>query len=205
MVVVVDYGLGNLFSVAKAFEMLTAPVKISGEAEDIRAADRIVLPGIGAFGDGMKYLRASGLDRVLEEEVMGKKKPFLGICLGLQLLAEAGEEHGEHRGFGWIKGRVRKLRVEEFGLKVPHIGWNDLSVIRPHPLFAGVKPDADFYFVHSFQLDCGDPEDLAATATYGEQVTAAIHRGNIVATQFHPEKSQESGLKLLENFLSWNP
>ncbi len=205
MIVIVDYGLGNLFSVQKALEMVGADVKISGRAEDIRTAERIILPGVGAFADGMNYLRAKGLDTVLTEEVMGKKKPFLGICLGLQFLAEVGEEYGEHKGLGWIKGRVRKLNVEHLGLKIPHIGWNDLEYIRPSPLFAGVNPGADFYFVLSYHLAVGDPADLVATATYGEKITAAIQRGNIFATQFHPEKSQDNGLKLLENFLSWKP
>ncbi|TSC59565.1 MAG: glutamine amidotransferase [Candidatus Peregrinibacteria bacterium Greene0416_62] len=205
MIVIVDYGLGNLFSVQKAFEMIGADVKISGTAEDIHAADRIVLPGVGAFGDGMDVLREKGLDRALTEEVINKKKPFLGICLGLQFLAETGEEHGEHKGLGWIKGRVRKLDVEKQGLKVPHIGWNELSMVRESPLFADIKSDADFYFVHSYQLDCGDPQDLIATAEYGEKITAAVQRGNIFATQFHPEKSQDNGLKLLENFIRWNP
>lgn len=205
MIVIVDYGLGNLFSVQKAFEMIGADVKISGIAEDIHAADRIVLPGVGAFGDGMDFLRAKGLDQALTEEVMGRKKPFLGICLGLQFLAETGEEHGEHRGLGWIKGRVRKLAVEKQGLKIPHIGWNELMMVRSTPLFAGINLDADFYFVHSYQLDCNDPGDLVATATYGEKITAAVQRGNIFATQFHPEKSQDNGLKLLENFIRWNP
>jgi len=205
MVVVVDYGLGNLFSVAKAFEMLGASVTVSGDPAAIRAADRLVLPGVGAFGDGMEFLRSKGLDTALTEEVVGKKKPFLGICLGLQLLADASEEHGEHRGLGWIPGRVRKLAVENLGLKIPHIGWNELEIIRPHPLLKGIRPDADFYFVHSFQMDCDDPSDVVATTTYGERVTAAIGRENIFATQFHPEKSQDSGLALLGNFLSWNP
>jgi glutamine amidotransferase len=205
MLVIVDYGLGNLFSVEKAFEMIGADVRVSSKAADVAAAERIVLPGVGAFGDGMDFLRAKGLDRVLEAEVMGRKKPFLGICLGLQFLADVGEEYGEHHGFGWIKGRVRKLHVEQYGLKVPHIGWNELEMVRPCPLFTGIKSDADFYFVHSYQLDCANATDLVANATYGEKITAVVHRGNIVATQFHPEKSQENGVKLLENFLTWNP
>ena len=140
MIVIVDYGLGNLFSVQKAFEILGAPVKISGTAEDIHTAERIVLPGVGAFGDGMEFLRTKGLDRALTEEVIGKKKPFLGICLGLQFLAETGEEHGEHRGLGWIKGRVRKLAAEKQGLKIPHIGWNELTMVRASPMFTGINP-----------------------------------------------------------------
>lgn len=205
MIAIVDYGLGNLFSVKKAFEALGAPVVVSDQPQDLRAAERIVLPGVGAFGDGMDSLRARGLDTVLTEEVLLNKKPFLGICLGLQLVAETGEEYGEHRGLGWVKGRVRKLAVEQQGLKVPHIGWNELEIERPCPLLTGIRPDADFYFVHSFQLDCDDPTDRIASATYGEKVTAVIQHANIAATQFHPEKSQDNGLKLLENFLSWNP
>lgn len=205
MLVIVDYGLGNLFSVAKAFESIGVPVTVSGNAADIHAAERIVLPGVGAFGDAMDYLRCKGLDTVLTEEVIGNKKPFLGICLGLQLLADVSEEHGTHKGFGWIKGKVRKLDVEKQGLKIPHIGWNELEIVHQIPLLVGIQSDADFYFVHSYQLECMDKSDLVATATYGEKITAIVQRGNIVATQFHPEKSQENGLKLLENFLSWNP
>lgn len=205
MIVIIDYGLGNLFSVQKALEAVGGEAKISSREDDIRAAERIVLPGVGAFSDGIDYLRRKGLDRILTKEVMEKRKPFLGICLGLQLLAEVGEEYGKHAGLGWMKGRVRKLNVEHLGLKVPHIGWNELEIVRDSHLFSDIEADADFYFVHSYQLDCGDSADLVATAIYGEQVTAAIQHENIFATQFHPEKSQENGLKLLKNFLSWNP
>ncbi len=205
MVVIVDYGLGNLFSVKKAFEHAGADVKITSGAEEIRAADRIVLPGVGAFGDGMEFLRAKGLDRVLTGEILGKKKPFFGICLGLQLLAEKGVEYGDHRGLEWIRGTVVKLTAASQGLKVPHIGWNTVTIARETPLLAGLKEPKDFYFVHSFHLECADESDLVATADYGGPVTAAIQRGNVFATQFHPEKSQENGLKLIENFLRWNP
>jgi len=205
MIAIVDYGLGNLFSVAKAFEMLGAEARITGSPDEIRRADRVVLPGVGAFGDGMDHLRANGLDAALHDAVIRDQKPFLGICLGLQLLADVGEEYGEHRGLGWIPGRVRKLNVESVGLKVPHIGWNDVAVSRENPLFRGLKANADFYFVHSYMLDCAEPINVVATASYGEAVTAAILRGNIFATQFHPEKSQDNGLKLLENFIAWTP
>lgn len=205
MVVIVDYNLGNLFSVAKAFEMLGAAVKVSGEIADIERADRLVLPGIGAFNDGMTYLRAKGLDVALTNEVLKKRKPFLGICLGMQLLAPVGFEFGEHPGLGWIDGSARKLDAEKLGLKVPHIGWNDVAVVGDSVLFKEIKPNADFYFVHSYQLIPADQSLITATAQYGGTITAAIERGNIFATQFHPEKSQDNGLKLLENFLAWNP
>jgi glutamine amidotransferase len=205
MVVVVDYGLGNLFSVAKAFEWVGAQVKISGDPEDLKNAERIVLPGVGSFGDGMDYIRAKGLDKVLVEEVIEKQKPFLGICLGLQLLADLGFEYGKHHGLGWIPGVVRELEVERFGLKVPHIGWNDIKIMRENQLFRGLPKTADFYFVHSYQLICQDPTDVVAVTEYGEEVIAAVLRKNIFATQFHPEKSQDNGIKLIENFMNWRP
>jgi glutamine amidotransferase len=204
MIVVVDYGLGNLFSVAKALEMVGASVKISGDPHDIKEAERLVLPGVGAFGDGMNYLSRNGLDKVLSEEVLVHKKPFLGICLGLQLLADVGLEYGEHRGLSWVEGSVRKLAVGE-NLKIPHVGWNDLSILKESPLFEGIKKGSDFYFVHSYQFVCTEPENVIASTTYGETITAAIQKDNIFATQFHPEKSQDSGLRLLENFINWNP
>mgnify|MGYP001617574447 CR=1 FL=1 len=202
MIVVVNYGLGNLFSVAKALEEVGADVLISEKIEDLKRASHIVLPGVGAFADGMDYLKKTGLDVVLTEEVIKNKKPFLGICLGLQLLGDVGYEYGEHRGLGWIKGVVRKLDVEKIGLKVPHIGWNNLAIKKESSLFRGIKTDKDFYFVHSYQLHCANEADIIATTFYGEEITAAIEHENIFAVQFHPEKSQENGLKLLENFIS---
>ena len=199
MIVVVDYKLGNLFSVAKALEYAGAQVKVSSAAEDLRAATHIVLPGVGAFPRGMQNLRNTGLIEVLNEEVLEKKKPFLGICLGMHLLAERGFEHEESAGLGWVKGEARKL--EAGGLKVPHVGWNDVTAKEGSKLFEGIKQGSDFYFVHSYQLHCADPGAVAATTTYGEAITAAVEQDNIYAVQFHPEKSQDVGLKLLENFL----
>ena len=199
MIVVVDYKLGNLFSVAKALEYAGAQVKVSSAAEDLRAATHIVLPGVGAFPQGMQNLRNAGLIEVLNEEVLEKKKPFLGICLGMQLLADKGYEHEESAGLGWVKGEARKL--EAGGLKVPHVGWNDVTAKEGSKLFEGIKQGSDFYFVHSYQLHCADPGAVAATTTYGEAITAAVEQDNIYAVQFHPEKSQDVGLKLLENFL----
>ena len=203
MVTIVDYGLGNLFSVAKAFESIGVPVRISADPKDLKNASHIVLPGVGAFPRGMQNLQTVGLCRVLEEEVIGKKKPFLGICLGLQLLADKGYEHEESAGLGWIKGEVRILSVEQQELKVPHIGWNDLSLKKESRLSKTIKPDADFYFVHSYQLHCADKGDIVATTMYGEEITAVIERENICAVQFHPEKSQDTGLTLLENFYQY--
>lgn len=205
MIVIVDYGLGNLFSVLKAFQLLGANVKISSDPADLQGAERIVLPGVGAFGDGMRYLREKGIDEALRKEVQEKKKPFLGICLGLQFLGDVGLEFGEHKGLGWIAGSVRKLEVEKLGLCMPHIGWNAVDFLKDSALFKGVKSGSDFYFLHSYQLVCENSEDLVATADYGGPVTAAIERGNIFAVQFHPEKSQQKGLKILENFMQWQP
>lgn len=205
MIVVVNYGLGNLFSVAKALEFLGAEVLISDKPEDLQKAERLILPGVGAFSDGISYLRKKGLDQALINVIQEDKKPFLGICLGLQLLAELGFEYGEYRGLGLVKGQVRKLDAERFGLKMPHIGWNEITAIRETPLLQGLKPPLDFYFAHSYQLICDNQEDLAAITSYGETITAAIQHKNIFATQFHPEKSQDNGLKILENFINWNP
>ena len=204
MVTVIDYGLGNIFSVVKAFEMIGADVQVSSDASDIRSTDHLVLPGVGAFADGMQFLHDKDLDTVLTEEVVQNKKPFLGICLGLQLLAEIGQEHGEHKGLGWIPGKVQVLDTGDEPLKIPHVGWNNLEMTQDNPLFTDIHKDSDFYFVHSYQLHCTDPKDCIATTTYGETITAAIWHDNIFATQFHPEKSQDAGLKLLENFLSYS-
>lgn len=204
MIVIVDYGLGNLYSVAKAFEMIGSPAEISGDMSVISRADRIVLPGIGAFGDGIDYLSRNGLDEVIKKEILVNKKPFLGICLGMQLLADIGYEYGEHKGLALVSGKVRKLEVGEH-LKVPHIGWNDITFSKSSPLFKGIKDGTDFYFVHSYQFVPTSKDDVVATTLYGETITAAIQKDNMFATQFHPEKSQEAGLTLLENFVNWNP
>ncbi len=205
MVTIVDYGLGNLFSVKKAFEAIGEKAEITNNPVQVEKADRIVLPGIGAFGDGITHLRERGLDVALETSVKKRGVPFLGICLGLQLLADTGEEYGDHRGLGWIPGRVRALNVTSAHLKIPHIGWNDVAVREGAALFRGIRANADFYFVHSFQLECDDASHLVGTTQYGETVTAAILKDNMFATQFHPEKSQDNGIRLLENFVGWKP
>ena len=205
MIVIVDYGLGNLFSVRNAFKLLGVEAVLSSKPDDIRNADRLILPGVGAFGDGISNLKRLGLDGVLTSEVVDKKKPFLGICLGLQLLADRGFEYGEHPGLGWMRGEVRKLDVEKSGFKLPHIGWNSIQTVRPSPLLDGIPPDADFYFLNSYHFICGNSEDLVADSSYGGKVTAVVQRENIFGVQFHPEKSQDNGLRLLENFVNWEP
>jgi glutamine amidotransferase len=226
-VVIVDYGSGNLHSAAKAFERaareagLSAPIRVSGEAAEVAAAERVVLPGVGAFDVCRRGLDArSGMVEALEESVRVKGRPFLGICLGMQLMASRGLEHGVHEGLDWIAGEVVPLspaRCEPSGggcladvaerlmSHVPHMGWNELVDIAPHPIFAGIEQGCDVYFVHSYCFRPSDRSTLLAKADYGEGVAAAVGRDNMVGTQFHPEKSQSVGLKLIANFLSWRP
>lgn len=214
-VVVVDYGSGNLRSAARACERaardrgLALDVRISGRAEDVRAAERIVLPGQGAFGDCKRGLAAvPGMIEALDESVIGKGRPFLGICVGMQLLAARGLEHGVHAGLGWIGGDVDIIRPADPQLKIPHMGWNTLTVRRPHALLSGLATGADglhAYFVHSYHLAAAHGDVVVAETDYGGPVTAIVARDNIAGTQFHPEKSQRLGLGLLANFLSWQP
>lgn len=201
MVVVIDYDMGNLFSVKNALEAIGAEVVISKNPEDLKKASQIILPGVGAFPDGMKNLKELGIIPALEEEVLKKKKPFLGICLGSQLLASEGEEHGLTPGLGWIRGRVRRFKVDERQFRVPHIGWNDVSPVSESTLFKGIDSNI-FYFVHSYFIVPENPEVVSATCDYGEKFTVAMEKGNIFGVQFHPEKSQKSGLKLLKKFLN---
>ncbi|MEO7224248.1 MAG: imidazole glycerol phosphate synthase subunit HisH [Devosia sp.] len=213
-VAIVDYGAGNLRSASKAFERAVRTldadidVAVTSEPEFVRRADRIVLPGVGAFADCMNGLIAvKGMRDALEERVIKAGVPFLGICVGMQLMASVGREKGDHAGLGWISGAVVRLEPSG-GLKVPHMGWNTLKFTQPHALLEGI-PDGDAglhaYFVHSFHLATDDPGMLYATAEYGEAVTACVGRDNLFGTQFHPEKSQTLGLKLIENFLGWMP
>lgn len=204
-VVVIDYGSGNLHSMAKALEK-TAPegcvVAVSDNPKDIEKASHIVLPGVGAFGDCIRGLESvSGIRDALEYAVQSQKKPFLGVCVGMQMLADEGLEHGCHKGLGWIQGRVVPIAPENAELKVPHMGWNQLAMAKQHPVFNGIEDGVHAYFVHSFHFECENEGDILAQVEYGVPLTAAIARGNIVATQFHPEKSQAVGLRLLANFL----
>ncbi|MBI4347020.1 MAG: imidazole glycerol phosphate synthase subunit HisH [Elusimicrobia bacterium] len=204
MIVVVDYGMGNLRSVAKAFEAMAAEVLVSADPADLARAERIVLPGVGAFCDGIRNVERAGWPEALRREVLEGGKPFLGICLGMQMLAEEGREHGTAAGLGWVKGTVDALRAP--GLKIPHMGWNAVSLSqKEHPLFAGLGASPIFYFAHSFVLHGAEPAAVAATCDYGGPFTAAVAAGNVAAVQFHPEKSQDAGLRLLRNFMSWTP
>lgn len=202
MIVIVDYDMGNLRSIAKALEYVGGDVIISSKPEDLKKAEKIVLPGVGAFRDGMANLQKKGLDLVLNEEVNKNKKPFLGICLGMQLLADKSYEFGEWNGLGFISGEVKKFDINK-KYKIPHVGWNNVKIIYEHPLLKGIKDNSDFYFVHSYHLICKDKKAIAGTCEYGGDFTAMVAKDNIFATQFHPEKSQKSGLKLLENFVNW--
>jgi len=200
MIAVVDYGMGNLRSVAKALQAIGEDVRVTRDPADLRAASHIVLPGVGAFAQCVANLRATELIDVLDEQVRHRKKPFLGICLGMQLLAAGSEEGGWHEGLGWLTASVRRLNGDG-GLKVPHIGWNDIRAEPDSPLFKGVRHPV-FYFVHSYYVECADPRLVSATCDYGVTFPAALVAENVWAVQFHPEKSQVNGLRFLENFVS---
>ncbi|MBC7242488.1 MAG: imidazole glycerol phosphate synthase subunit HisH [Anaerolineae bacterium] len=199
MIAIVDYGIGNLRSVQKAFEHVGAPVRLISSPAELEGARAIVLPGVGAFGDGMRNLQEAGfvepLSRAVEAGV-----PLLGICLGMQLLFEESEEMGIHRGLGLLRGRVRRFAG---GLKVPQIGWNQLFWRRPNPLQAGIPDGAYAYFVHSYYVEPADPDDVLAVTEYGISYASIVGRGNLLGVQFHPEKSQAVGLRILRNFVEW--
>ena len=201
---IIDYGSGNLRSVAKAFEHVAAGKKIlvTSDAKDLASASHIVLPGVGAYGDCMRGLTAlDGMIAALNEQILQNKKPFLGICVGMQLMFERGLEHGEHKGLGWLAGEVVKLTPSDPSLKIPHMGWNNLTIKRDHPILRGIQSGEHLYFVHSYAART-TPENILATTDYGGEVVAVVGRDNIMGTQFHPEKSQASGLAILKNFLS---
>lgn len=205
MIAIVDYGMGNVRSLRNAFEYLGEDVIVTSDPTELDAADRIVLPGVGAFGDAMAAIRERSLEQVLTYQALELKKPVLGICLGMQLFAKTSIEHGEHRGLGWIDADIHRLDVAA-PLKVPHVGWNDLHFSADDWLFQGIRPgEANFYFVHSFHMVCHCASNRIATTDYGGNVTAVIRCGNLVAAQFHPEKSQDNGLKMLGNWVHWNP
>ena len=210
---IIDYGSGNLRSAAKAFERAAAdtmpatPVLVTDDPDRVRDAERIVLPGVGAFADCKAGLAArDGMIEALEDAVLRRGVPFLGICVGMQLMARVGHEHGEHEGLGWIDGEVAPLEPGDETLKVPHMGWNDLALAgEPHPILKGLPSDAHAYFVHSYGLTCRRVDEVFATVDYGGTVTAVAGRDNMVGTQFHPEKSQGVGLTVIGNFLRWQP
>jgi glutamine amidotransferase len=213
IVAIVDYGSGNLRSAAKAFERavgeagLDAEVRVTAEPTCVLRADRIVLPGVGAFADCRRGLDAvPGMVDALRQAVLDRGRPFLGICVGMQLLADVGREHGNHQGLGWIGGEVARIAPVDPSLKIPHMGWNELVLARPdHPLLRGIGNGAHAYFVHSYAFVCAEDADVLARVDYGGPITAVIGRDNIAGTQFHPEKSQAVGLRLIANFLGWRP
>ena len=212
-VVIVDYGSSNLRSAAKAFERgavesgLSLKALLSSNPNDVRNASRIVLPGVGSFADCRAGLMAlDGMIDVLNEAVIEKAMPFLGICVGMQLMGSVGLEHGIHMGLGWLNGTVRVLEPIDKTLKIPHMGWNELVLkSASHPVLEGLGNYPHVYFVHSYFLDCDSPKDVLATVDYGGSVTAMVARENMIGTQFHPEKSQHIGLRLIRNFLNWKP
>ncbi len=214
IVAIIDYGSGNLRSAAKSFERavreasLNAEICVTSDADIVARADRIVLPGVGAFADCKAGLEAlDGMMAVLDQAVTRQGRPFLGICVGMQLMAEIGREHGKHEGFGWIPGAVVPIEPDDSTLKIPHMGWNTLDMVNSHPVFDGIGADgADHvYFVHSYHLAAADRSDVVAVTQYGQEITAAVARDNWLGTQFHPEKSQKMGLRLITNFLEWRP
>jgi glutamine amidotransferase len=205
--IIIDCGSGNLRSAAKAFEAAGARgVKVSNRAEDVLSAERIVLPGQGSFTEVMKGLQAlPGMIEALKESVQQKAKPFFGICVGMQLLADKGAEHGGYDGLGFIGGEVNKLEIDA-SFKLPHMGWNNLALKNAqHPLLKDMGTGAYVYFVHSYAFEPANRNDTLASCTYCVDFTAMVARGNIAGTQFHPEKSQKTGLQLIRNFLDWRP
>jgi glutamine amidotransferase len=204
VIVIVDYGLGNLFSVRNMFRKAGVDAEITSDPTVIRTASRLVLPGVGAFDHGMRNLAERGLIDVLNEAVLGRRVPVLGICLGLQLMSRRSEE-GDLPGLGWLAAdTIRFNFASSQPLRVPHMGWNTVAPPRETFLSCALPPDARFYFVHSYHVCFDDPADVALTAHYGRDVVAAAVRGNVAGTQFHPEKSHKFGLALLQSFIEWN-
>ena len=204
-VVLLDYGMGNVQSVANAVEWLGVPVRVSSDARVVEAASHLILPGVGSFRDGMQRLRATALDDLLQDQVLRRGKPFLGICLGMQLMAEVGDEGGETRGLGWIAARVKKLDATQLGLKVPHMGWNEVCPRQGSVLYDGLLDDPTFYFVHSYYLAVEEAAVVSGMCEYGSRFCASVEKGHIFGTQFHPEKSQRDGLRVLKNFVEFAP
>jgi imidazole glycerol-phosphate synthase subunit HisH len=208
--VIVDYNSGNLRSAEKSFQRMAVEldagdVVVSADPDVVRKADHVVLPGVGAFADCRRELGAiDGLFGACAEHVKSGK-PFMGICVGMQMMATWGREHGDHKGFDWIKGEVVRLVPDDKALKIPHMGWNALDNIVRHPVFDGISNGDHVYFVHSYHMHPENADDLLATVNYGGAITAVVGQDNIIGTQFHPEKSQSTGLQLIGNFLQWKP
>lgn len=199
-IAIIDYGIGNVTSVENALRLLGYETRITREVHRLRAADFLILPGVGSFDVGMKNLASLGLKDLLDELVLVSKKPILGICLGMQLMGNTSEENGFHRGLGWISGDVKRLELPE-SFRVPHVGWNDLAVKRDSPIFSRLTSRTDFYFDHSYHFVCHEQDHVLATTQYGCELTATISKENIWGVQFHPEKSQNNGLKLFRGII----
>ena len=204
-IALIDYGSGNLQSAYKALELVSDYKKkifVTSNSKDLLKVDKIILPGVGAFADCMKGLKSiSGMINVLNEVVLEKKKPFLGICIGMQLMATEGKEKGNHKGLGWIEGKVIKIKKNK-KIKIPHMGWNTVKVTSKHPIIKRKKFES--YFVHSYNFICKNKKNVLATCDYHQKITAIVGKENIIGTQFHPEKSQKVGLEILKNFVLWN-
>lgn len=201
-VVIIDYGMGNVGSVKNALDFLNIKSSVSDSPKDIKKASHLILPGVGAFAEGMKNLKKRDLIRIMKEAVFSDKKPFLGVCLGMQLLADIGEEDGINEGLGFINGRAIKIKVEK-GMHLSHVGWNDVKLSAPNPLFTDVDP-LIFYFVHSYHLEPNNKSLIIAYCDYGVKFAAAVRNENIFGVQFHPERSQKAGIKIYENFLNFD-
>ena len=208
--VIIDYNSGNLRSAEKSFQLMSeelnlGKVKVSNKPEDVVNADRVVLPGVGAFADCKHELNSIlGLYEAIEAHIK-TGKPFMGICVGMQMMATCGHEHGYHEGFNWIKGDVKIMEPNDKNLKIPHMGWNNLNILNSHPVFNNVNENDHVYFVHSYHFEVENNNNLLANVDYGGKITAAVAHENIIGTQFHPEKSQSVGLQVIKNFLQWNP
>lgn len=200
MIGVINYGMGNLRSVVNAFTAVGASVELMDDPAHLQRVNRVVLPGVGAFGDGIRTLRSAGWVEALDEEVRRKGKLFLGICLGMQLLATVGTEHGRHTGLGWVSGSSLRLPAAD-GLRLPHIGWNDVSFTQSRGLYKGLTSPQSFYFVHSYTLQPDNSSVITGITEYGADFVASVEVDNVFATQFHPEKSHRAGLTVLKNFL----
>ncbi|HWW11230.1 MAG TPA: imidazole glycerol phosphate synthase subunit HisH [Brevundimonas sp.] len=201
-IAIIDYGMGNVRSLMNAFEYIGEDAVVTADFDELEEADRLVLPGVGAFGDAMAAIDAKQLRPVLNRLALEVKKPVLGVCLGMQLFAKRSLEHGVHEGLGWLDAEIRPMEIAP-PAKVPHVGWNAVSFKPDEWLFKGLPSgESDYYFVHSFHMVCADPADVAGTCDHGGPFTAAVRRGNLVAAQFHPEKSQDNGLQLLQNWLA---
>ena len=205
MVGIIDYGMGNLLSVYHALEMVGSDVKICQDPKDLNDVERIVLPGVGAFRDCMSNLKHKGFVEALHKAVLLQGKPIFGICLGMQAMATRSFEGGENQGLAWFDADVVRLQPKDTSLRVPQVGWNEVTYQQDSPIFTDLPPAPDFYFVHSYFMKCNNEKDVEATCEYGGIITAAVRKENILATQFHPEKSQDYGLKVLEYFLKWKP